>query len=322
MDPGLKVWHTDAWKTSDVASSLALAILVAFLCGAVTTCTQPKGTAAWKHSFCKLILASAVAIEFFFVGLVALHLPSSHKPILSKCAASIKGGKLTESLRDCTEGQGPICTKDRPCTPCDSPISWTTFDSLLWQNDCKVCTRTDPGLCRLYDALAPFAANRTEWCLESDGTVAPCARCCLDLSWTNSSGTVQYFSSIEEFTENDCSFARDTTWLLENENLIECADDDFPLATRFGCCPADAFEPDSTPLASEEFALGDGSYLPSCAKTGPKHAGWHYCAHKTSELVLQNSSSISVPAGCPLMSNGKLTGELYCRAPTLKASAR
>jgi hypothetical protein len=92
--------------------------------------------------------------------------------------ASTKGGKTAGSDRDCAQGQGPFCTWQAPCTPCDA-------------GGCKRCSNTEFGNCRFVasEDVGPYCAfplSAAELAAGvgrrlPDGSrvkVKPCEKCC------------------------------------------------------------------------------------------------------------------------------------------------
>jgi hypothetical protein len=62
------------------------------------------------------------------------------------CFESRKGGKEEGSSRDCTKGQGPFCTPEEPCTPCE-----------LNSSGCRKCAAgEDPSQCHFLPDLGPY----------------------------------------------------------------------------------------------------------------------------------------------------------------------
>ena len=60
---------------------------------------------------------------YIFKASVWAPFPSEPRRILQSCLASAKGGKVIGSNRDCLNGEGPICSKSEPCTPCSEGLS-------------------------------------------------------------------------------------------------------------------------------------------------------------------------------------------------------
>ncbi|GBG30985.1 Pyridoxal phosphate phosphatase, partial [Hondaea fermentalgiana] len=112
----------------------------------------------------------------------------------------------------------------------------------------------------------------------------------------------QRFESVDDFNQDDCAIARNASWLSESAGALSCADPDFPLATRFGCCPQNAFVPDDADASEEDdsFILGDETIVPACSRSGPRHAGWHYCLDAYEEVQLADGSSASERTTCNL----------------------
>jgi hypothetical protein len=263
-----------------------------------------QGTPRWKHSFCSLLLLAAVAVQLYFVVLVSLKLPVGREAsvILRECRSSSKGGKLSGSFRDCERGEGARCTLQQPCSACDSAMPNHVFDNLEWDQTCGICSVRNPGTC----APVNVAGSETQWCLGAKGEVEPCKQCCLRLLVNG----VQV-ENTDFFTANHCANVFDKATFPWDTKLLHCADPNFPLATRWGCCAA------SKRPAQSYKRLGDGRTLPSCAFTGPRRSGWHFCKDQFT-TVQSNGTAVQVPMGCAYWANGAMVpGTFHCAAPTL-----
>lgn len=305
--------------TDDLVEGVTYALVVSLSAAALASWLSPSGTIRWKHSFCSIVLFAAVAVQFYYVGLVAVRVPAGTSVVLSECRRSGKGGKGTASFRDCIRGQAARCTRSEPCTPCDVPVGLTEFDNLLWPNDCNACSNTELGVCGSPDD------NNVEWCTvagSSSGSsgrgmnVEPCRTCCFRKPTLNT-------------TADDCaSVYSDFDW--DASGLLQCNEAAFPEKTRFGCCPASAARAPPSVSASasangngngnalaDTISLGDGEVLPACAVLGPHGASWDHCRDETEPYDVNASVALLVPQGCRLFANGKPTGDAYCRPPSI-----
>jgi len=158
----------------DVSSGVTIALAVGIGASILSSIKAPRGTVKWRHSFASLILLAMVSTQLYYVGMAAVKLPASTKVLFANCRASSKGGKMSESFRDCEKMQRTACTHDHPCTPCDTPLAFTQFDNSWWSNDCRICS-SNPGLDRC-------SQSEDAWCRRSDGVVEKCNSCCLALS--------------------------------------------------------------------------------------------------------------------------------------------
>lgn len=82
----------------------------------------------------KFALASLFAVllvvlqyAYIFKASVWAPFPSQPRRILQSCLASAKGGKVIGSNRDCLNGEGPVCSKSEPCTPCTEGLSCVSW---------------------------------------------------------------------------------------------------------------------------------------------------------------------------------------------------
>jgi len=293
-----------------VAVALAAAILAGWF--------AEQGTKKWKHTFCTLLFVAAIAVETYFLALVGMKLPPGQQRIWRSCANGIKGGKQSGHLRDCMQGEGSFCTLKEPCTPCDEPMGHIEFDSLLWPSTCRACSNLNPGVCRASEGFSiqrnSERKDEIEWCRNADGTVEPCARCCLSLH--------NEAKSMNFYTANNCEFVRDATWMRESHGLLSCPDPEYALVTRFGCCPTpENLEEGLSQYTSNEIALGDGLLVPACSFWGPKNDSWAFCTQfprrepEFLTIKVNNTLSLPVPRGCPLYSNGKPRGVSFCKKP-------
>lgn len=105
------------------------------------------------------VLCVSLQWAYIFRASVVAAFPDRAPPILLTCLASGKGGKVLGSSRDCGLGQGPVCSREQPCTPCSTGLS------------CARCSRSNLGDCG-------FVAGYGPYCSDSAGAVAPCTRCC------------------------------------------------------------------------------------------------------------------------------------------------
>lgn len=97
------------------------------------------------------------------------------------CRASQKGGKRTDSSRDCRWFEGELCTRDEPCTPCDLDRS------------CRTCTSDGSNAnCFFTEGLGPYCkfpvadARNVPGVGEIDDRtglrveILPCTKCCTE----------------------------------------------------------------------------------------------------------------------------------------------
>lgn len=73
--------------------------------------------------------------------------------------------------RDCTLGQGPKCTKDEPCTPCERSRLVEFGDT----PPCTACSSGNSGDCRFVEGKGPYC-----WVDSSKFKVEPCRQCCTE----------------------------------------------------------------------------------------------------------------------------------------------
>lgn len=81
--------------------------------------------------------------------------------------------------RDCLIGEGPLCTKDRPCTPCDL-YTIKLFDG--WIQDekiggCQACSQSNDGDCNFIEGVGPYCWKDHHRRMHE---VVPCTKCCTD----------------------------------------------------------------------------------------------------------------------------------------------
>jgi hypothetical protein len=148
--------------------------------------------------------------------------------------------------------------------------------------------------------------SQQQWCQLPNGAVEPCRQCCFTLSEPGKERSFYEKNSCEQVFNPDFF-----TWAANP--ALGCTDPDFPVKTRFGCCPAASLPPSGAPSV----ILGDGQEVPACSLTGPNKDAWYFCKEELETIQAVNSSATaSVPAGCKIYSNGKWTGENYCRPPS------
>ena len=89
------------------------------------------GTRKWVTFITPVAGFFVVVIEYYYLWTVVFtHVnDSSWYDVISlrryDCFLSTKGGKQSESSRDCWGNRGPKCTKEEPCTPCNWDIGLT-----------------------------------------------------------------------------------------------------------------------------------------------------------------------------------------------------
>lgn len=91
----------------------------------------------------------------------------------TRCREDVDGKKVyfyVPTDRDCTKGQGPVCTKEDPCTPCE-------LDRLeeFGADRCTTCSPENSGDCHFVLGVGPY-------CFESPESkkATPCKRCCTE----------------------------------------------------------------------------------------------------------------------------------------------
>mmetsp|Transcript_33274 Transcript_33274/g.43873 ORF Transcript_33274/g.43873 Transcript_33274/m.43873 type:complete len:240 (-) Transcript_33274:260-979(-) len=74
--------------------------------------------------------------------------------------------------RDCDDGRGAECTKQEPCTPCESD-RLREFDA----PDCGLCWTLNDGDCNFVEGVGPYC-----WASPDTREVVPCTQCCTEKS--------------------------------------------------------------------------------------------------------------------------------------------
>jgi hypothetical protein len=293
-----------ALSTELLAQAGAATVFALVVAAVVASALNWQGTTRWKHSFCSLLLLAAVVVQLYFVVLVAIKLPVDREETvkLSECRSSSKGGKVPGSFRDCERGEGARCTLKRPCSGCDWAIPNTIFDNFEWDMGCSICSLRNAGTC----APVNVAGSEVQWCVGATGKVEPCRQCCLRVLVNG-----EQVDNTDFYTANHCANVFDKSTFPWDTTLLQCADPKLPLATRWGCCAASMRPPQYYKR------LGDGRTLPSCAFTGPRGTGWHFCKDQFF-TVQSNGTDVRVPTGCAYWANGEtIPGVFHCAAPTL-----
>ena len=270
-----QTYRDDQWITQVDVALFAAWTLVALLCAiAYATIRRGKGSIMWRYSFLRAVAWIAVTVQLVYVGDIAVLLPPHMKntTMLVECRESTKGGKLTNTFRDCLVGQSGFCTKDEPCTPCDVYVAPFEFDAGTYEGYCEECSESYLGHCNFK------GSTQGPYCQEFDGTIAPCRRCCLP-SW---GGAVIR----KRMAESECGLVYNNDTFNWNSDEYEPCNATTSILTRFGCCP-----------------ISDAD---DCARQGPRGGGWEFCF--SGGYVDLNATA---PTGCPIYSNGRLE-ELFC----------
>lgn len=286
----------DYFSISLISSSTAV-----FAAGVCASLIAAHGTLQWKKAFLLLVCLAIVIVEYYFVGLASLKIPSGLFVVQSSCRASSKGGKEAGSLRDCTTGQAQWCSPREPCTPCDYPLGTTIINGIIYQNDCQICNEeTNPGLCSSLIENQGFPQTCQN---QGSDAIESCIRCCLDTGG----------HTFDYFYENSCQVVFNESFMGDwvNNPDIRCIDPEFPIKTTFGCCPDS-----SLPTNSAFITVESNLQVPPCALTGPNGGGWYYCQNETIQIQSSSAAKATVPAGCRIFSNGRFTGMRYCRPPS------
>jgi hypothetical protein len=304
--------------------------------GIIASVTSPPRTRAWRHNFTKTVLVILIVVQYVHLARMAIVLPpgvsNSETVIYSSCRQSRKGGKPSGSFRDCTNIEGPWCSQETPCSPCDSPVAPFEFDGRLHSTHCDECSATLLGDCRF--ASGPgvdraFVNKHGPFCRRLDGVVEPCALCC-------ASGQVASARIMQLLQHDNCATVYDPAEFEWPEQYAEpeygCVDPDFPVATRYGCCPSEAARPvlDATEEIAEALTSrsseGTQLYMSRCMRAGPLGASWAYCegqaaieadnATNPASLLQAHTRELLGGLGCPVYSNGVYISH-YCRLPVL-----
>jgi len=248
---------------------------------------------AWKWSFIKSTFWTTVFVILVYVARVAVRLPEDMKAttMLVECRESTKGGKITDTFRDCTTGQGGFCTKEEPCTPCDTFVKPFEFDGIVYEGYCEQCSDSYVGYCNFQ------GGDKGPYCREFDGTVAPCQRCCLP-AWGGA-------DTRKALAANGCDLVFNSSSFGWNPAEYEPCKGSSVL-TRFGCCPP---SPQNSTATDGTGATDDSD---ACAHSGPNGGGWEFCFSSGRATM-----DAPAPSGCPLYSNGRLE-TTYCTIPARK----
>jgi len=77
-------------------------------------------------------------------------------------------------LRDCKGGQGPACTKQEPCTPCERS-RLVEFGVSAGLGRCRTCSTDFKGDCNFVPDVGPY-------CFKKHGSkeIEPCKQCCTE----------------------------------------------------------------------------------------------------------------------------------------------
>jgi len=134
--------------------------------------TLPPAIIVQGIVLCVFILVQWSYLMIASVVIIPYQKSSFQNPKLFSCVQSTKGGKRYGSNRDCNQGQGPLCTKQKPCTPCDEiPLkleSWGGYVPAI--ESCTACSISFRGECGFEEDVGPYC--------NISGTIRPCEKCC------------------------------------------------------------------------------------------------------------------------------------------------
>ena len=123
-----------------------------------------------------LVIVVSVLVQWTYlmkasVSIIPFQKSSFQFPKTFACMFSTKGGKVYGGSRDCREGQGTTCSKEFPCTPCDSTFPHLLRSGLyIVEESCTPCSVSFQGECGFQEDFGPYCNISNQ--------VKPCERCC------------------------------------------------------------------------------------------------------------------------------------------------
>ncbi|KAG5190601.1 hypothetical protein JKP88DRAFT_298512 [Tribonema minus] len=91
--------------------------------------------------------------------------------------SGVKINRLLSAERDCSAGQGRVCSQRSPCLPCEPSKLQQWALAGLDAPRCRRCGSSNAGNCRFREGEGPYC-----WVRPGSNEVQPCALCCSDPS--------------------------------------------------------------------------------------------------------------------------------------------
>ena len=203
----LNSWATELSAASVSTAAIVVVVGLFSILFFASRVVVHSGSAGYAKANARKITGATVCIilclaEVYLMIQVTTYIPPGvNKPAYYEnldlkrldCILSWKGPKIAGSYRDCRHGQGPACTIEEPCTPCnvDDHMTEDVKQRVLdypGSRGCKICpfdntTNITGTACNetFQDGIGPYCYYRGfHRVLE----LKPCSRCCYEVNHT------------------------------------------------------------------------------------------------------------------------------------------